>query len=445
MTNAYLTAPLGRTFLKTAAPIVLIMLVNGLFNVVDAYFLGQFTGPDAVVAVTLVFPLFMMIIALSTLVSGGFSSVFARAHGAGQDTADILTSACRTALGVCLVLIAGFVIWGRGLTYWIANEAQILADMGHLYLSVLIWGAPLGFALGLGIDTLRATGRLRLMTFVTLSSALLNILFDWVLIVGLDWGVFGSAMGTLLAQACAFCLILFTWSMPVPRLFSRLTTSHSQQIIALGLPQSLGYVGLSLGSAVTLYALQIWQTADYETYSGAFGLLTRLMTFVFLPLLGLSMAFQTLISNNYGAGLTLRVQSCLRIGIIAAFVYMGTMQVLFLAFAPVLGAVFVSDQAMIDTLAHIIWINSWSMVLFGPLLMIGTYYMAIGDAARAGLLMLSRTYLFSIPLTLALPFVFGGDGIWLAGVLAELLVAIVTIVVLIQTKPIGWERANIPT
>lgn len=79
--NQYTNGPVTQVFIKTAAPIILMMLVNGSFTVVDAYFLGAFVGADALTAVTSMFPLFMLLVALSSLVSTGFASVMARFTG----------------------------------------------------------------------------------------------------------------------------------------------------------------------------------------------------------------------------------------------------------------------------------------------------------------------------------------------------------------------------
>ena len=95
--NMFLDTPLGALFAKTAVPIIFVMLTNGLYTVVDGWFIGRFVGPDAFSAVTMVFPLYMMLIALGTLVSSGFSSVLARALGAGkwEFGEELLLSACR--------------------------------------------------------------------------------------------------------------------------------------------------------------------------------------------------------------------------------------------------------------------------------------------------------------------------------------------------------------
>ena len=96
--------------------------------------------------------------------------------------------------------------------------------------------------------------------------------------------------------------------------------------------------------------------------------------------------------------------------------------------------VFVDDLQIQQELARILPIGTLTMFLFGPLMMIAGYFQAIGDAARAAILGLSRTYVFGIPLTLALPVVIGEPGIWYAGAVAEGLVLVLTVTVLIRLR-----------
>ena len=83
-TNFYTQGPLVPTLLKTALPIIVVMSMNGLLTVADALFLGRFVGPDALSAVTLMFPAYMILVATATLISSGMSSILARHLGAGR-------------------------------------------------------------------------------------------------------------------------------------------------------------------------------------------------------------------------------------------------------------------------------------------------------------------------------------------------------------------------
>jgi hypothetical protein len=208
--NIYLAGPLPALFARTATPIIVVMGVNGLFTVVDAYFLGVYVGADALTAVTLMFPLYMLLVALSTLVSNGFASVFARLVGGGdRDRAHIVfAQAVQLALVVCAVLIALFLMAGNNLSLMAANGNTALAGMGYTYISILILCSPLVFVLSINIAALRSEGLLTAMAAITLMSALLNILFDYLFIVELGAGVAGSAYGTVLAQLCAMTAVI---------------------------------------------------------------------------------------------------------------------------------------------------------------------------------------------------------------------------------------------
>jgi len=433
--NIYLKGSLPFLFAKTATPIIVVMGVNGLFTLVDAYFLGVYVGADALTAVTLMFPLYMLLIALSTWISNGFSSIFARLLGADEQVAakELFSQALVLSLLVCVVLVGIFLLGGDRLTLWASNGSTELAGMGYTYISILIFCAPLVFVLAINIDALRCEGLLPAMAAITLTSAILNIVFDYIFIAKFGWGVAGSAYGTVAAQVCSMLAILI-YRRKIGRSEDRVVLprrwNYFGELLALGAPSSLGYLGISLSAGLTLYCLQLWAGNSYEATAGAFGIITRLMTFAFLPLLGLSMAFQTIVGNNFGAKLWARSNTTLKLALVLAFTYCALVELTFLVARFDIGFVFVDDAEIASEIARILPYAVMLMFVFGPLMMIGTYFQAIGEAVHAALLGLSRTYLFALPLTFALPFWFGEPGIWYAGIVAEICVLMLTIAVL---------------
>jgi putative MATE family efflux protein len=441
--NQFLTAPLSVVFVRTAVPIALVMMTNGLFSVVDAAFLGHFVGADALAAVTLMFPVFMLLNALATLVSAGMSSILARRLGAQRnpEAQQVFLGAHALALTVCLGLIALFAAFGPALIGWISNGSQGLAEMGWTYMSILIFCAPLPFMLSLHSDALRSQGKIGLMTAIAASATLLNVGFNYLLIARLGLGVAGSAVGTVLAQSLALAAVLaYRWRddsvLSLGRLRERFawreTVGGWGQILALGAPHSLNLLGVSLGSTAVLYSVQRWSTFDYEATVGAYGIITRVMTFAFLPLLGLSLAFQTIVGNNFGAERWERTDSCLRIALTTAVVYCAAFQTTLVATRWHLAGLFVSDPGITAELARILPRTSAMFWAFGTMMMLTSYFQAIGDAPRAAIFGLTRTYAFSIPLTLLLPFVLGEVGIWYAGPAAEVLMIGLTCLILRQ-------------
>ncbi|MBB5514974.1 putative MATE family efflux protein [Rubricella aquisinus] len=438
--NTFIHGPLGPIYAKTALPIIFVMGMNGVLAVVDALFLGWFVGPDALAAVTLMFPLYMLVVSLATLVSSGMSSILARDLGAGQVGAAARTFAAAhgLALTLGLILIGLFLLFGEALAFQAAGGDADLARMGVIYLQITILFSPLLFVLSVNSDALRNEGRVGLMAAMSLLVSFSNIGFNYVLIAMLDMGVAGSAYGTALAQALAFVIILGIRfggrTVLTPGMVIRNSLLRGwRPILALGAPQSLGFVGLALGSAAILAMLQIVDVPHYEATVSAYGVTTRIMTFVYLPLLGLSFAMQTITGNNYGAGHWARSDQSLRIAAGVGLVYCLIVQVGATLFAAPIGAAFVDDPAVIAEVARILPIMVMVFVLSGPLMMIATHFQAIGDAGRAAVLSLTRTYGFAIPLTFTLPFVVGEVGIWLAGPVAEVMVLVLTIIVLMRS------------
>ncbi len=439
--NVYLNGSLASVFAKTAAPIILMMLVNGSFNLVDAYFLGIFVGADALTAVTAMFPAFMLIVALSTLVSNGFASVMARTLGAGdtQDAKETFAQAITLSLMVCLVLIVLFISAGKTMTLMANNNSQTLADMSYLYIAILVFASPLTFTLSINGDSLRCEGHIGFMALVSLSSVLLNAVLNYLFIAQLHMGVAGSAYGTILAQALSLIPVFWFRRRPTNHLNIQVMRvsprrHHWREFLALGTPSSLTYIGVALMSAAILFNLQKWSVNHYATTVGAYGIITRLNTFIFLPLLGLSMAFQSIVGNNVGAKNYQRTNSTIKIALIAALVYCTSIEAILWLLRHQIGGWFVDDMAVTNEVARILPVSILALFLLGPLLMVSMFFQSIGDALRAGILGLSKTYLFALPLMFTLPLFFGEWGIWYASPGAEALALLLTLWVLFKRR-----------
>ena len=442
-TNTFTDGPLGRIYLKTALPIIFVMGMNGLLSVADAIFLGVYVGPAALAAVTLMFPIYMLIVALSTLVSNGMSSLLARALGAGDAARarGVFAGAHGLALALGGALIALFALFGADAALLAASGSAELAEMGVIYLRITVLFSPLLFVLSVNSDALRNEGRIGFMAAMGLLVSVANIAFNFVFIALLDMGVAGSAYGTAAAQALSFAIILsfriFGDTLLRPAtLRSHSLRRHWGRILALGAPQSLNFIGIALGSAAIIAALQWVGRPGYADTVTAYGIITRVVTFAFLPLLGLSFAMQTITGNNYGAALWRRSDSSLRIALWSAFLYCALVQIIVMGAPGPIAAAFVEDEAVIAEVVRILPIMTSVFFLMGPLMMMAAYFQAIGAAARAALLGLTKPYVFAIPLTFLLPVGFGEIGVWLAGPLAELMLLGLTALVL-------WRGARI--
>lgn len=438
--NPFTHGSLGAVYARTALPIIFVMSMNGLLAVTDALFLGLYVGPDALGAVTLMFPLYMLIVALASLVATGMSSLLARDLGARRfsQAQAVFSGAHGLALAISACLIAIFLLFGDWITLQLADGSTSLSEMGGTYLGIIIFLSPVLFVLAINSDALRNEGRVGLMAAMSLLVSLANIGCNFVLIALLHMGVAGSAYGTAMAQFFALAIIL------IFRLFGRTALRPSAllrhsivarwpRILALGAPQSLNLLGIALGSATIIAALQMTGSQTYETTVSAYGVITRIMTFVFLPLMGLSQAQQSITGNNYGAKLWRRSDDSLRLGVAIAFLYCAAAEIVLISFAGPIGRIFVDDPQVAGEIERIMPMMVAMFFATGPLLMVATYFQAIGDARRAAMLGLSKPYLFAVPLTFLLPLAFAEPGIWMAGPTAEMLLLGLTAAVLSHT------------
>ncbi len=419
--NPYLTGSIPQLFINNALPIIMVMVVNGLLNVVDAFYLGRFVGPDALTAVTLVFPLFMVLVASASLVSAGTASILARRLGAGDlPTAQrTFAAAQRLTVMVSLVLVMLFFLSREPMLSALANGDARLAEMGNTYILPLVLFAPATFVLNLQYDTLRSEGRVALMTRTALMVTGLNIIFNFVLINIAGLGVLGSSLGTILAQAVALATVLrhrLTGKTRI-RAFSHCPFPDWEtwrEIVRLGLPSALNFIGVSLLSVVVISRVQTYADSMYAETIAAYGVISRLNAFSFLPLLGLSLAAQAIIGNNVGAGAYARSNAGLRVALGFALGYCAVIELIMILGAKGLGAIFVSDPMVIDEVGRILPVTISLFFFFGMNTVLAGYFQALGEARRAAIFSLAQIYLFTAPLTFLLPHLIGEWGIWIA-------------------------------
>lgn len=435
--NPFLQGTLPGLFVRTAAPILLVMATNGLVNIADAWYLGRYTGQPALTAVTIVFPLYLVMIALATLVGGGMASMLARALGADEEEQAriVFSSANWLALIAAIIVAAVFQLFGTWTTLALSGGNAMLADAGHTYLEILVWGSPVFFVLSVNGDAFRCEGRMNLVAAIALLVNAANIAFNYVLIARLGYGVAGAATGTVLAQCTA---LVFAASirrrdkgiLACQRLKWRLGSMEASRILALGAPQSLTFLGLSVHASAVLFMLQQHAGDSYSATVAAYGIVSRIMTFLYLPMIGLALAMQTIAGNNFGAGLFARSNSSLKIALAASLIYCAGMELIMWQTRTWLGSQFVNEPATVEAFARIVPIVTACYFLQGPIMMTGFYFQAVGEAAKTALLTLPRLWLIAIPLVFALPSFLGERGIWIASPVTDILMLCVTIAVL---------------
>ena len=428
------TKPIMGLFFGMAAPIAVGMMVNGLYNVVDAIFVTRAIGVNAMGGISIVFPIQMFIFALATLVGSGMASIVARQLGAKQVTEANTTIdiAFRLALTMALVITLA-IYWNIDSLLKFLGVSEALWPYAYGYLVPLVLlSFPIVFMSSIPSDLLRAEGKAMLMMASMVSSALLNIVLDAMFIFVLDMGVEGVAYATILSQIFAAALMLYfilggKTHLKLRPFAYQMNWGILKGVTLLGIPILISHAGVSVFIALTNYTVTQFTEVDSDLYVSSYGLIGRLMIFFILPAIAMTISFQTIAGYNYGAKNYDRVLSTIKVGVTASLFYgLGVSGLMLLVPNQIIG-IFTQDQALLTTTAGIAF---WSFLLF-PLSnahsVISSLFQALGKARQAIFLSSLRIYLILIPALLILPKIYGINGIWYSFPIADVIAFVVVI------------------
>jgi len=302
------TMPIGKLLFTMALPMIIAMLVQALYNVVDSIYVSQISE-SAVTALGLAFPVQNILIGFATGIGVGVNSLLSKSLGEGNQKA-----ANRAAgNGVFLLLIATvifilFGFFGSRPYFEIQSSVPETVDGGAIYTAICCIGSLGIFVEILGERLLQASGR----TFYTLitqgSGAVINIVLDPVFIFGFEplgippMGIAGAAVATIIGQWIAGILaVIFNFKCnPDVQFELSYLKPHAKTlgpILTVGIPS---IIMMAIGSVMNFGMNQILQ-GFHETATGVFAIYFKLQSFFFMPLFGINNATISIVAYNYGA------------------------------------------------------------------------------------------------------------------------------------------------
>jgi len=437
-------APVGTLLVKMSVPATVAMMVNGLYNLVDTIFIGRGVGTDAIGGLALAFPVQMIVMGVGMAIGQGAASVVSRNLGAENDRR------ARRAAGnaFALATAAGLVILAAGLLF-LEPLLGLLGAMdplrGHArdYLRIILYGSPFIALAMVSNNLFRAEGKARTAMTTMLIGAVTNIVLDPLFIFGFRMGVAGAAWATVIGQFLAFAfsaslflrrrtLVVVRAKHWIPR------ASVLREITALGVPTFVRQGGQSI---VAMLLNNMFGIYGGPVYISAYGVVFRLILFVFMPLFGTVQGFQPIAGFNYGARLYGRVRRTLRITAVYATAYTTTAFALLFGFPSLFAGIFTSDPQLIATVSRVMRSVVAAFPLLGIQIVGGAYFLVIGKSIPSLILNLSRQFLFLIPLLLILPRFFGLTGLLASFPAADLSAAVLTVTWLVlELRQLGKEE-----
>lgn len=414
--NDFSKGSIAKNILSLAIPLTVAQLTVVLYNVVDRAFIGHIDaiGRDAFTGIGLVMPVTYIITAFANLCGTGGAPLCSIARGKGDDQ-----GAARI-MGVSftfLLLLGGgltvlFYLFHEPFLYLVGGSPDTVHHAKN-YLMIYLAGI-IPVMIGLGMNPFinaQGFGKTGMMT--TLLGAVINLVLDPLLIFGLDMGVQGAALATVIAQSCsAIWVLLFLTGKKAILRISRASLGLDGRILrricGLGLTGFTFSVTNSLVQALGNSLLQTYGSlaggsATGDLYVAAMTAITSVREIIFQPTRGLTQGAQPIIGYNYGAGQYSRVRESIRFLTIACVAYNIVVWVLVLAIPHVFIRLFNDDPALLEVGVKTMRIYYGAYVMMSFQMIGQNTFVALGKARQAVFFSLLRKAFLVLPLMLLLP------------------------------------------
>ena len=392
--------PMAKLVLTVSVPIMISMLVQALYNIVDSYFVAQYSEA-AFSAVNLSYPLQMLMIALSVGMGTGINSVISRRLGEknpalAQDAAKngIFVEVCSWLLFVVIGLF-----FSRPFIAAFTDDAALI-EQGTTYLTIV---CTMSFGLFGAITMermLQASGNTKASMLSQLAGAVTNIALDPVFIFLLDLGVAGAAIATVIGQIASLSLGFYLNQTRNPELrltWERFRPSMSviRNIFVVGFPAT---VAQAIGSVLNV-AMNALLMGFSAAAMNVLGVYFKLQSFIFMPVFGLTNGMVPIVAYNYGARSRKRVYQCLNVSLIWALTIMFLGMVMMLAVPEFLMGLFDSsaDGEMVTIGKVALPIISTHFLLAATGITISTVFQAVGKGTYSLIMSLCRQIVVLLP------------------------------------------------
>ena len=429
---------ISSVFFHYSIPSVLGMLAISSANIVDGFFIGNYVGDFGLAAINISFPIFSLLFGFALMLAVGSSVRTGKLIGERniKNASMIFTKTmhCITFFSFILCTILFFNI-ERILHLFGADKN--LTIIAIEYLSIILIFIPF-LMIGVVLDYfVRIDNRPNLAFVALVSSAFINILLDWFLIVYLQKGIFGAALATGISQLALLIILL-------PHFFSKKATlrfvkpiGNYMQILKASYNGASEFVNeISIGITTLIFNYVMIKNFHIEGVA-AFTVINYLLLIGIMISFGISDSLQPIISKNFGARENKRIEEFLKFAFTTAS-FVGIVMIMLIIFIPnTLANIFLEDsnyQTKQIVLSFATFI--WAAFLFNGInLVISAYFTAIHKPLHSMIIAISRSFLFPIFFIFTLPFLFNTNGIFLAIPMAEFITFLIAIILFKKFSP----------
>ena len=422
------TMPISKLIWNMSLPIIVSMLVQALYNIVDCVFVSRICE-QALTAVSLAFPAQNLMIGLATGTAVGVNALMGRALGAGErERANHIATNGVFLAGVGFAICAILAAFFARMFFAAQTSIDYIVDNGATYLRICCCASLGLFAEIMFERLLQSTGRSILSMYTQGLGAIVNIILDPICIFVLNMGVAGAAVATVIGQFCGCALALY-FNLKKNhdiRLHFKGFRPHWKiigQIYAIGLPS---VVMVAIGSVMTfcMNKILIAYHSAKETAATAFGIYFKLNSFIFMPIFGLNNGVVSIIAYNYGAQHRRRMTETIKRSTIYASCIMLLGMSIFLSIPGTLLKIFDATDTLLAVGVPALRIISLSFCMAGASIALTSAFQALGKSLYSMIISIIRQLVFLVPLAYILARYGAGIGnndlVWWSYPIAEI-------------------------
>ena len=427
--------PIPKLLISMSLPMIISMLVQALYNIVDSIFVAQL-NEAALTAVSLVFPVQNLMIAVASGTGVGINALLSRSLGEKRiDEANKIASN-----GVFLALCSSVIfailgIVGSRLFFEFQTDDVQIIEYGTQYMSIITIASLFIFLQITYERLLQSTGKTIFNMITQTTGAVINIILDPILIFG--WfglpamGVIGAAVATITGQFIAVLLAVFFHNKYNKEIVVKARGFKPEgrvigNIYKIGVPSILMQ---SIGS-VTTFALNNILLMFSSTAATVFGVYFKLQSFIFMPVFGLTNGMIPIVAYNYGARNKKRIYDTLKLSILIAVSIMAIGVLVFQLWPKTLLGLFDASETMIAIGVPALRTISLSFIFAGFCIISSSMFQALGNGVYSLIMSMCRQLFVIIPVAYVFAITIGLDAVWFSYPIAEIVSVTICIILL---------------
>ncbi|MBR3887343.1 MAG: MATE family efflux transporter [Alistipes sp.] len=446
------TDSISKLLFRYAMPAIIAQVAASLYNIVDSIFVGQGVGPLAITGLALTMPMMNLSAAFGAMVGAGSAALTSIRLGQGNK------AAAENILGnvVLLNVVLGMAIMVFGLVYidellYFFGASDQTLPYAREYMRIILYGNTITHLFHGLNNMLRVAGYPNKAMTITIISVMLNAVLDALFILGLDWGIAGSAWATVLSQTVSLVLLFAHFMRRDSFLRFHREAFHFHWDLVKGIT-TIGMAPFMIQTCACVVVILVNTTLQRyggDLSIGAYGIANRVAFLFTMVVLGFTQGMQPIVGYNYGARKYDRALKTmwLTVGWSVATTTLG-----FLVceiFPHQVVGMFVSEDgsgdatALIDASVKGLRILVAMLPIVGFNIVAGNFFQHIGKPKRAILLSVSRQMLFIVPLLFILPPIYGVDGVWYAIPIADFVsTALAAVLLMLQIRKLRQNPSS---